>query len=531
MKKRKLLSFMLAGTLAFSTLLTGCGKNTEDSGNKNISTTKSETDVSQNKDTMTRAESADISAIIPIGQNSADAQEMILPIFDMMYRVSGQGIKYYLAEKFEMSAENKELTIKLKDGLKYHDGERIDADEIVWNFNMRKEQNIDTYYTTSGNSNVSIEKVDDLTVKFILQEPSASYPALVGMMQLIPSHLYKDAPDVLNCEANEIGIGTGPYKVKEWNKGESLILERNEDYYGQKAGIKTLVFKVIPEQANQAISFESGDLDVLRITNNADYEKYAEMDGVQMYSFPEGRNHYLAFNKLSENMKDDNSREAVCAALNQDELVKGVYGSNEVAEKANNVFTEATLYYSNIVTGYEQNLEKAKQLISETSLDTKTLKIIYNSDRANFDDIALIVQQQLKEVGIESEIQGYDANSYFDQLFEYDGKNTGYDIAVNGYASNGDPDANKSMFSSLSNNMVTSDKLEELWIQGVKENDPEIRKEIYENLAQEIKDIHAMYMVGSTNIILAAKDNYKGLDEEHLIPLFVDYSKIYIDAE
>lgn len=525
MKTRKLVAAMLAGTLLFSTFLSGCGSN--ESAAKDNPKTESKSGEKDLDATMTRAESGDISAIIPIGQNSADAQEMVYPVFDMLYRISGEGTKYYLAESFEMSDDNKELTIKLRDGLKYHDGEIINADEIVWNFNVRKEQKLDTHYTTSGDEEVEIEKLDDLTVKLTLKEPSASYAALVGLMQLIPSHLYKDAPDIMNCEANEKGIGTGPYKVKEWNKSENLILERNEDYYGEKPGIKTLVFKVIPDSSNQAVSFESGDLDVLRVSNAADYEKYAAMDGVTMYTFPEGRNHYLAFNALSDNMKDDKVREAICAALNQDELVQGAYGGSEVAENADNVFTSATLYYSDKVTGYEQDLEKAEKLVKETGLDNKTIKIIYNSDRANFEDIALIVQQQLKEIGVASEIQGYDANSYFDQLFEYDGTNTGYDIAVNGYASNGDPDANKGMFSSLSNNMVTSDKLEELWAQGATESDTEKRKTIYENVAQEIKDIHAMYMVGSTNIILAAKDSYKGLDEEHLIPLFNDYSKIY----
>ena len=109
--------------------------------------------------------------------------------------------------------------------------------------------------------------------------------------------------------------------------------------------------------------------------------------------------------------------------------------------------------------------------------------------------------------------------------------NTGYDIAVNGYPGTGDPDENQSMFSSLSYNMVSSDKLDQLWKEGAVESDSDKRAEIYTEIAQEIKDIHAMYMVGTTNIILAAKDGYKGLDEKHLIPLFADYSKIYKEVQ
>lgn len=525
MKKRKFFAVLLAGTLTLSTILSGCGNSS--GGTDDTKKTETTSGGVDDEATMTRAESADVAAINPIGQSSSDAQEMMIPIFDMLYRISGEGTQYYLAESYEMSDDNTELTLKLKDGIKYHDGEEVNADEIVWNFNMRKEQNQDTWCTMLNGKEVSIEKVDELTVKVTLPEPSASFAALFGMMQIIPSHLYKDVPDILNCDANEKGIGTGPYKVKEWNKGESLVLERNEDYYGEKPQIKTLVFKIVPDQANQAVSFESGELDVLKISTQADYDKYSQMDGVEIFTFPEGRNHYLAFNALSDTMKDDAAREAVCAALNQDELIQGAYGSENVAEKAQNVFTKANLYYSDAVTAYEQDLEKAEKLAKECGLTDKTLKIIYNSDRANFEDIALVVQQQLKDVGIESEIQGYDANSFFDQMFEYDGKNTGYDIAVNGYAANGDPDALRGMFSAQSNNMVTSDKLEELWVQGVSENDPEKRQQIYEEVAQEIKDLHAMYMVGSTNIILAAKEGYKGLDSVHLIPLFVDYSKIY----
>ena len=529
--KKKLVSSLLCAALAVS-MMAGCGGQDASGNAKTSEETQSEgTGVRDEDAVMTRAESADISALIPIGQQSADAQEMVLPIFDMLYRVSGVGTQYFLADSYEMSEDNTELTIRLKDGLTYHDGEPIDADEVVWNFNMRKEQSLDTTYTMVGDQMVDIEKVDDLTVKLTLPEASASYSALVGMMQLIPSHLYKDAEDVMNCEANEQGIGTGPYKVKEWNKGESLILERNEDYYGEKPGIKTLVFKIIPEAANQAVSFESGDLDVLRVTNAEDYEKYAAMDGVEMFTFPEGRNHYLAFNALSDTMKDDKAREAVCLALNQDEIVSGAYGSDAVAGNAENVLTPTGLFYTDEVTGYEQDLDRAKELVAETGLDKEPLKIIYNMDRANFEDIALIVQQQLKAAGVESEIQGYDSNAYFDVLFEYDGEDTGYDIAVNGYAATGDPDENRSMFSSMSYNMVSSDKLDQLWADASKESDPQKRQEDYKEIAQEIKDIHAMYMVGSTNIILAAREGYKGLDEVPLIPLFTDYSKIYKVAQ
>lgn len=529
--KKRVISMLLCGILTVS-LFSGCGKSeSSKNDNNNQQTTQSESGKIDENASMTRAESSDISALIPIGQNSADAQEMVLPIFDMLYRVSGTETIYYLADSYEMSKDNKELTVKLKDGIKYHDGEKVDADELVWNFNMRKEQGLDSTYTTLNEKEVNIEKVDDLTVKLTLPEASASFASLFGMIQLIPSHLYKDADDVLNCDANEKGIGTGPYKVKEWNKGESLILERNEDYYGEKPGLKTLVFKIIPEAANQAVSFESGDLDVLRITNAKDYEKYKNMDGVQIFTFQEGRNHYLAFNALSDNMKDDKVREAVCLALNQDELVQGAYGSDAVATNAQNVLTPNNLYYTDKVTSYTQDTEKAKALIKETGLDQKTLKIIYNMDRVNFEDIALIVQQQLKDVGINAEIQGYDSNSYWDQIFEYDDVNTGYDIAVNGYPGTGDPDENQSMFSSLSYNMVSSDKLDQLWKEGAVESDSDKRAEIYTEIAQEIKDIHAMYMVGTTNIILAAKDGYKGLDEKHLIPLFADYSKIYKEVQ
>lgn len=547
MKTKKLMALLLAVAVLAGSMMSGCGSTPETASTEETQTAETETTETATEETkeetsssevkidenasLVRAESADISAITPINQSSADAQEMMIPIFDMLYRVYGEGTKYYLAESYTVSDDNMTVTIKLKEGITYHDGTPLNADEIVWNFNTLKQSALNSWAYTVNGKEVEIEKIDDLTVQLNLPEPSASYAAMVGMMQPIPSHMYKDVPDILNCEANEIGIGTGPYKVKEWNKGESLVLERYDDYYGGKAPIKTLVFKIIPNTANQAISFESGELSALRLTNVSDLEKYENRDDIEIVSFPEGRNHYIAFNALSEKMQDPKVREAITLALNREELVLGAYGDNRIATPAQNVFTKANLYYPESVTAKDQDLEKAKQLIQETGLEGTTLKLIYNSSRANFEDIALVVQQQLKAVGINVEIQGYDANSFFNEFFEYDGVSTGYDLGINGYAANGDPMSQQGMFSSMSNNMISSEKLDELWSQGELESDPEKRAEIFEQIAQEIKDLDSMYMVGDTNIVFAVQKGYKGLDSVHLIPLFVDYMQIYKEAE
>ena len=186
---------------------------------------------------------------------------------------------------------------------------------------------------------------------------------------------------------------------------------------------------------------------------------------------------YLACNKFSGTFSDPKVKEAIYAALDKEEIVSGAYGT-DMGVAANTIFSNATQYYDDSIKGYEQDLEKAKKLVKETGLDGKTLKLVYNQDRLYMKETALIVQQQLKNVGINLEVEGIESNGFFDRVFS---DASDYDMYFNGYGAFGDPDeVIAGMFDGTWGiNLEVSDEQLDLWKQGRAAVDDSKRAEIY----------------------------------------------------
>ena len=235
----------------------------------------------------------------------------------------------------------------------------------------------------------------------------------------------------------------------------------------------------------------------------------------------------MGFNSNSANMQDINARKAIALALNVDEIIEGAYGSTTISEAAKTVFCEQNLYYSD-VEGYEHNLEEAKKLAQESGLAGKTLKLVYNSSRVNMEDCALIIQQQLKNIDVNVEIQGYETQGFFEVFFYTTAGD--WDLGLNGYSTNGDNQGDRYMFSQdgfLCDNVFASQEIEDLWEQGNTTLDPEKRAEIYKTLQEKIRDIYMMYPISSPNFIMAVEKGYTGLDEIEKVPVFEDYTLIH----
>ena len=519
--KRKL-SMLLAVVLMLGLLVTGCGNQPSKQGEES-------TGKKVEGGSIVRAMPTDISSLNYWYETGDEGMTMLKPVYDPLFVVAKDEVRYYLAESYDVSPDGLEVTVKLRDGLKWHDGESITADDAVWNFEVKMNpENSASSGTKINGQFVTVEKVDELTFKVILPEVSASYIATLGGIRLIPKHVYENEANIASSELNMTqGVGSGPYKVKEWKQNESLTLEKFDDYY-KDTNLDTVVFKIMPNESAQEMAFENGELNILRVTTSDKLEKYAADDRYEIVTLNEGRINYMGFNSNSELMKDIKAREAIATALNVPEIVAGAYGSEEIAVAAKTVFCAQNFYYEDI-DGYSHDLDKAKQLVKEAGLEGKTLQLVYNSSRANMEDCALIIQQQLKEVGITVEITGYETQGFFEKFFYTDLGD--WDLGLNGYSTNADNQGDEYMFSNqgfLSKNLVSTDEIAALWNAGDATTNPEERAKIYADIQQQIKDVYTMVPISDCNFILAVDKNLKGCDAINVVPVFEDYTQLYM---
>lgn len=534
--KKRLLSLLLCVTMT-AAMLAGCG------GSSDEANTDTNTEVITGEDTgedtgetestgggtLVMPVSATVTSLNRLLESMAEGWFQLAGYADELYFVDKNETRFYLAESCEISEDGLTYTVKLRDNLKWHDGEAITADDIVFTVNCVADTNNGASFTNVayvGDGAVTVAKVDDLTVTFTLPEVSASYYELLGKLVPIPEHAFGGNTDIVSAEANLTDIGSGPYKITEFNNGESLVLEKFEDYYGDAPQIDTIVYKVIGDSSAQEVAFQNGEINYLALSSDVAAAKYKTTENVSVYELPEGRVNYMAWNKYCATWENPDAVKAVFLALNQDEIVKGVYGDS-MAVAANTIFSNQNLFHDESIQGYSQDLEKAKELAESSGLAGKTIKLYYNADRIYMKETALIIQQQLKAIDVNLEVEGVESSAFFGIVFT---DQADYELYLNGYGATGDPD---SVVSGMFNgtwgiNVDTSEEILDLFVKGSATTDEAERQAIYSELQQKAVEQYLIYPIAYPNYCFAAVSNVQGLDYYTTTPVFEDYTKLSI---
>lgn len=544
MKKRALSALLC--TVAAMAVLTGCGGDKKETaaapaeGNTTAAVTEAakteaettaavQTEAGGEKNLVMPSASC-VANLNPLLEGYKEAA-MLNPIYDPLYVIDVNETRYYLADSYEVSEDGMQITVKLKEGLKWHDGEAITADDMIFTMDVCSDTN-----NGAGGTNIVIlndqpvkyEKVDDLTVKVTLPMASASYADLLGSLTLIPEHVFEGNPSVVSAgEANMKGIGSGPYKVTEFKQDEYLLLEKYEDYYMGAPSIDKVTFRIISDLSAQEVALMNGEVNFMELANAPAVAKYEADPNFTVVKYPEGRVNYLAVNKFCETVQDPKVVEAVFAALNRDEIIAGAYGDG-MAESANSIFSNVNTFYDPSVEGYTQDVEKAKQLVKETGLDSKTLTLYFNSERVYMKESAQIIQQQLKNVGINLEVIPLESAGFFEKVFGTDGD---YEFYLNGYGAVGDPDqVVAGMYDGTWGvNLAVSDEVSQLWKDARTVYTPEERAAIYKQIQIQTRDELTCYPIAYPNYVFVTTSNIKGADTIKRTPVFEDYTKLTME--
>lgn len=543
--RKKTLSALLC-TVAAMAVLTGCGGDKKETaaapaeGNTTAAVTEAakteaettaavQTEAGGEKNLVMPSASC-VANLNPLLEGYKEAA-MLNPIYDPLYVIDVNETRYYLADSYEVSEDGMQITVKLKEGLKWHDGEAITADDMIFTMDVCSDTN-----NGAGGTNIVIlndqpvkyEKVDDLTVKVTLPMASASYADLLGGLTLIPEHVFEGNPSVVSAgEANMKGIGSGPYKVTEFKQDEYLLLEKYEDYYMGAPSIDKVTFRIISDLSAQEVALMNGEVNFMELANAPAVAKYEADPNFTVVKYPEGRVNYLAVNKFCETVQDPKVVEAVFAALNRDEIIAGAYGDG-MAESANSIFSNVNTFYDPSVEGYAQDVEKAKQLVKETGLDSKTLTLYFNSERVYMKESAQIIQQQLKNVGINLEVIPLESAGFFEKVFGTDGD---YEFYLNGYGAVGDPDqVVAGMYDGTWGvNLAVSDEVSQLWKDARTVYTPEERAAIYKQIQIQTRDELTCYPIAYPNYVFVTTSNIKGADTIKRTPVFEDYTKLTME--
>lgn len=345
-----------------------------------------------------------------------------------------------LAESWEIDATETVYTYRLRQGVKWHDGEPFDADDVLFSLNTFLPQVNPRWRVIKGDHVDSIVKTDDHTIVITLKHIFDPLALMFenGTMPMVPQHIY-EGTDYATNPMNQTPVGTGPMKFREWVAGSHIELVKNEDYYIE--GLPHLdgaIFRFIPDAASRAIAFETGQVDVM--TGGAlevfDVRRLSEQDGVCVST--EGWELFAPLSHFQLNVRsgplaDKTFRKGLMYALDRELIRDAVWaGYGEIA--AGPISSRTRLHPETTTPAYEFDLDKAKELIEQSSYDGETLRFLVTPYGEIWTRTAEIARQNFIDAGVDVELVSSDPAGWNQRARDGD-----FDITNNWPYQYGDP--------------------------------------------------------------------------------------------
>lgn len=476
--KKKVLSAVLAASMCMS-FLAGCGNSgSGDSGSSQSGETSKETSKEADTSAAEKGDGEPVSITVGVGQQFTTLDPglstetvnrfALAHMYAGLYKKleDGSVVPDLAAGEPEVSEDGLTYTIKLKDGLVWSDGEPITAHDFVFGINRNltygaengfvtdkmvrylegaEEYLADTEVDLETFSFAGVEALDDTTVVYHLKTPCAFFTGLLCGGGFLP--LREDVAEAGFSEwAVEPGYPvTGAYVLDYCNENEKVVLTKNESFYdAENVTVDEITFQVMPDMDAQAAAFKTGDLDAALAISASIVSTYENQN--ELWNRPQQSVYSIDLNsgeKGPEALKDVNVRRALAISINRDEIVKAI--------NAGNFYTPLYGYVPFGMKGAEDDFrkegdakqlyqaydpEKAKELLKEAGYDESnplTLKYKYSNNSIHA-DVAQMLEQMWKAVGINVELDVVESGVFYDQIDQGD-----FDMSRYGLMCTNDP--------------------------------------------------------------------------------------------
>ncbi|MFQ6085101.1 MAG: ABC transporter substrate-binding protein [Candidatus Bathyarchaeia archaeon] len=272
----------------------------------------------------------------------------------LRYKSGTTEIQPGLAESYTVSPDGREYTFKLRKGLKFTDGQPLNAEVVKWSIDRVMDLDLDPAWLVTEFVD-HVEVVDEYTVKFVLQAPAGFFPALVAMN---PPYFPISPKSWPADRAEDSTTGIGPYRVVEWTRDVELVLEANPDYWGPAPKTKNLVIRFFKDAATMRLAVEKGEIDVAwRTIGPADIQDIKKKGELSVIEAPGPYIRYLIVRCDRPPFDDVRLRQAVAAAVDRSAITETVF------------LGTATPLYSMVPIGMWSHIDGFKDKYGERNLD------------------------------------------------------------------------------------------------------------------------------------------------------------------
>ncbi|WP_248909446.1 ABC transporter substrate-binding protein [Halocatena marina] len=399
--------------------------------------------------TLVYSRGAPSATLDPQNSTSGEDAKVINQIYNQLvqFKPGDVSLEAGLAKKYELSG--KTATLTLREGVKFHNDEEFTAEDFKATFRRFTDPEYeyypgDTYISgyaaiTLGNWVETVNAKDKYKLEIQLKQKFA--PFLRNLAMFASAVLSKKAIEEKNKKLNKEPVGTGPFKLGQYeSNGERIQLEYNDNYWGKGPKVEQVIFSTIPENSTRAETLIGGDAHIIDGLGTTASQKVQKADGVKLNAFEGVNTGYMAFNmERFKPFRKKKVRQAISYAINTKVIVENIFSG--FAVQASQPIPSNMMGYNKDLDPYPHDVEKAKTLLKEAGHgDGISFELATFKNPRSYNPSPLRAAQQvrsdLSNVGIEIEIN----QMSFDPFLNYTDSGK-HDACFLGWMSdNADPD-------------------------------------------------------------------------------------------
>ena len=476
--------------------------------------------------TLTQATSVDIVSLHPYkttDTGSSGAQGLIYAGGLAQYDPKTLEIVPDMSKGWTISDDKLTYTFTLRDDLKWSDGQPLTADDFAWTFQQANNPDNKFPYRSNFEDIMSYTATDARTIVVKVKEPLVVALEMVDAVTPLPKHIWEklDWNDPSkNPEIMSPSVASGPFKLKEWKKDDHQSFVANDLYYKGRPNLDSIVMRIVPTQAVAYEMLKSGEVDYAGFQPS----QYTEAKSQPKFSVYEwwpaaATWSYIGFNERHPALQDVKVRYALSYAVDRKSIIDNVmYG---LSGPTYGPFIPTSWVYNPDIPKYDFNVAKAKELLGQAGYtpgrdgilikdgQSLKLKLLFGPNTSKVrEQIATIVQQEFKEIGVDVEIHGLEWGAFLSAIST---EPFDWDLTVLGWQATIEPHWmyqiwSESTIPDINQGAYVNKDVEKLFEQGAREFDREKRKKIYQDIQRQITQ-DAPY------IFLTADMSYLGINK------------------
>ncbi|MFM2482131.1 ABC transporter substrate-binding protein [Celerinatantimonas sp. YJH-8] len=429
--------------------------------------------------------------------------------------VNGQGsteIEGDLAKSWSHSDDGLVWTFDLKSDQHFSDGSTVSAQDVVWSFQrlMKIGQGPSGAYP----QDMQVSALNAHQVEFRLKRPFAPFLNTLandGASILNADELKQHAENQGKTWLATHTAGSGPYQLVAWQKGQQLVMQPNPYYAGKKPQFKRVVVKIIGESSTRRLQLERGDLDIAESLPVDQLKALANKPDISVKEYPSLRVTYLYLNNALAPLDQVGLRRAISYAVDYQGIIKGTLDG--AGKQMQGPIPQGLWGHDDQAMQYHYDLNKAKAELAKLSTKPRALTFLYSDKDPNWEPVALSVQANLKQLGIQVHLEKL-ANATMRARID----KGNFDISIGNWSPDfADPymfmnywfdSANKGLAGNRS--FFSDPKVDQLLKEAAQNSDQQQRVKLYQQVQKIVIDDAAYAYLFQKNYQVAMRSNVKG---------------------